>query len=109
MNSTQVKYPWRAVARTTIAATVGILPLLPVVAHELGIETIPWVATTLAVTAAVTRILANASVVAWLDKYFPALSPAPPEKPATTSTTSTDNHPPKHLKEYPNDDPSANR
>lgn len=102
MNSTQVKYPWRAVARTTIAATVGILPLLPVVAHELGIETIPWVATTLAVTAAVTRVLANASVVAWLDKYFPVLSPAPPEKPAT------DTHP-KHLKEYPNDDPTTNR
>lgn len=99
MNSTQVKYPWRATARTTIAATVGILPLLPVIAHELGIETIPWVATTLAVTAAVTRVLANASVVAWLDKYLPILSPAPPEKP----TTSTDNHPPKHLKEYPND------
>ena len=36
MNSTQVKYPWRAVARTTIAATVGMLPLLPVIAHELG-------------------------------------------------------------------------
>lgn len=99
MNSTQVKYPWRATARTTIAATVGILPLLPVIAHELGIETIPWVATTLAVTAAVTRVLANASVVAWLDKYLPVLSPAPPEK----TTTSTDNHPPKHLKEYPND------
>ena len=102
MNSTQVKYPWRATARTTIAATVGILPLLPVIAHELGIETIPWVATTLAVTAAVTRVLANASVVAWLDKYLPALSPEPP-------TTSTDNHPPKHLKEYPNDDPTTNR
>ena len=98
MNSTQVKYPWRAVARTTIAATVGMLPLLPVIAHELGIETIPWVASTLAVTAAVTRVLANASVVAWLDKYLPALSPEPP-----TATTNTDNHPPKHLKEYPND------
>lgn len=105
MNSTQVKYPWRATARTTIAATVGILPLLPVIAHELGIETIPWVASTLAVTAAVTRVLANASVVAWLDKYLPALSPEPP-----TDTTSTDNHPPKHLKEYPtNDDPTTNR
>lgn len=75
--SSQVKYPNRATVRTVIAAAIGILPLLPIVAKELGIESIPWVAAALAVTAGITRILANPLVAAWIEKYAPLLAPEP--------------------------------
>lgn len=75
--ASQVKFPGRATARTTIAAVIGLLPILPTIAHELGIESIPWVAGTLAVTAAITRILATPAVEKLLQTYAPWLAADP--------------------------------
>lgn len=73
--TTQQKHPIRAVLRTTAAAIVGFLPILPVIANEFGlVESLPWVASVLAVSAAITRILATEQVENWLNKYAPWLT-----------------------------------
>lgn len=66
---TQVAHPWRASARTLVAATIGLLPLLPEITLTAGIDTVPAVAQTLAVTTAVTRVLALPRVNDWLQRY----------------------------------------
>lgn len=71
---TQGRHPWRATARTTIAALIALLPVLPEIANELHISTLPTVASVLAITALVTRVLAIPEVDKWLDRYAPALS-----------------------------------
>ncbi|GAA5198797.1 hypothetical protein GCM10023322_73020 [Rugosimonospora acidiphila] len=74
---TQTKYPWRAVARTVFAGIIGGLTLLPEIAADAHIGTVPTVAQVLAVTGAITRILALPSVDAWLTTYLPWLGAAP--------------------------------
>lgn len=77
---TQVKHPWRAVIRTVAAGIVGALTLLPEVATAAHIGTVPTVVQVLAVTGAITRVLALPSVNSWLGTYLPWLS-ASPAKP----------------------------
>lgn len=71
---TQVRYPWRATARTVIAAAIALLPALPEIAETVGISTVPVVASILSITALVTRILAIPEVDMWMDKYMPHIS-----------------------------------
>ena len=71
---TQARHPWRATARTTIAALVALLPALPQIAQELHISTLPLVASILSITALVTRVLAIPEVDRWIDRYAPSLS-----------------------------------
>ena len=73
----QVRRPWRTTVRTVMVATVGLIPLLPDIARELDIATIPAVASVLAIIAAITRIVAIPEVDAWLDEWFPWLSADP--------------------------------
>jgi hypothetical protein len=80
---TQTRHPWRATARTVFAGLVGGLTLLPEVAAEAHIGTVPTVAQVLVVTGAVTRVLAMPSVNEWLNRYLPWLAASPP-KPATS-------------------------
>lgn len=74
---TQTRHPWRATVRTVFAAIIGILPLLPFIADELGVATVPWVAGALAVIGGVTRVLAMPAVNAWLTQYLPFLGASP--------------------------------
>lgn len=71
---TQARHPWRATARTTVAALIALLPALPEIAKTLEISTVPLVASVLSITALVTRVLAIPEVDRWVDKYFPSLS-----------------------------------
>ncbi|WJZ03470.1 hypothetical protein [Corynebacterium freiburgense] len=80
MTPTQVKHPNRATIRTLVAAVIGIGPILPIIAKELGIESIPWVAATLATIATITRILAHPATEAWMKTYMPWLAAEPREK-----------------------------
>jgi hypothetical protein len=73
---TQAAHPWRATVRTVLAAVVGLALLAPTVAHELGVESIPWVAGALALIAAVTRVLALPGVIAWTERFLPWLAPS---------------------------------
>jgi hypothetical protein len=76
--ATQTRHPWRATVRTVLAAVVGLLPLLPSIAGELGVSAIPWVISLLAVTGAVTRVLAMPQVEAWLHQHLRGLLSAQP-------------------------------
>ena len=73
---TQAAHPWRATIRTTLAAVLGLAVLAPEIVAELGVGSIPWVAGTLAVIAAVTRVLAIPGVVAWTERFMPWLAPS---------------------------------
>ena len=55
---TQTVHPWRATLRTAIATALWALPVVPLVAHELGVEELGWVAAIVAGAAAVTRVIA---------------------------------------------------
>lgn len=75
--TTQGEHPWRATARTVFAAVVGILTLLPVVFMTAGISNEVYIVQFLAVTGAITRVLAIPGVNAWLETYLPWLAAAP--------------------------------
>lgn len=61
--------------RATAAATIGLLPVLPVVAEQLGLMGIPWVAATVATAVAITRILSSAPMQAWITRFAPWINP----------------------------------
>lgn len=57
--SSQSRHPWRAVGRTVIQGAAGIAAAIPVVASGLNMGTgVGGVATALAVSAVVTRVMA---------------------------------------------------
>lgn len=78
---TVVQHPWRATARTTILAGIGLLPILPDIAQAAHIDTVPAVAAVLVVTAAVQRVLALSSVEKWMKLWAPHLSAEPRTPP----------------------------
>jgi hypothetical protein len=67
---TQVRHPWRATVRTAIAAITSAALLVPLVAHELGGESVPWVAAIIGVAAAITRVMAIPAVNEWLTRWL---------------------------------------
>lgn len=79
---TQTKHPWRAVARTAVAALVAAAAIVPEVVSVSHLDTVPAlsgvVGTLVAVSAGVTRVFALASVNGWLGKYLPFLAATPP-------------------------------
>jgi hypothetical protein len=74
---TQTRHPWRATARTVFAAAVAALTLVPTVAVTAGIDTVPAVAQAIAVTGAVTRVLALPGVERFLSTHLPWLAADP--------------------------------
>lgn len=57
--SSQSRHPWRATVRTVIQGAAGLAAATPIVAGGLNASTtVPAIATALAVSAAVTRIMA---------------------------------------------------
>ena len=70
--------------RSVIVAIIGPIPLLPDIARAAHVDTVPAIAATLAVVAAIDRVLALPAVDDWLDRHLPALS---------TITRSTDDAP----------------
>lgn len=79
--ATQAAHPWRATLRTIFAAVVGLASMWALIVDTLGLDPgIPWVAASIAVTGAVTRVLALPGVIAWLERFVPWLAPgeAPP-------------------------------
>lgn len=77
--TTQAEHPWRATIRTALAAVVGLAILAPQIVAALGVGSIPWVAGTLAVIAAVTRVLAIPGVIEWTRRFLPWLAPTKKE------------------------------
>jgi hypothetical protein len=75
--STQTRHPWRATARTVLAAGLALLPLLPTIAATAHVDTVPVVATVLVVAGAITRMLAHPAVDGWLRRFAPWLASSP--------------------------------
>ena len=63
---TQIRYPWRSVIRSVAVATIALLPVLPEIAKVAGVETVPLVASTLGIVAALQRIITIPEVDKWL-------------------------------------------
>lgn len=79
--STQTNYPWRATVRTLFASIVGLSASWLLIIGALGLDTaIPWVATSITVTGAITRVMALPAVIEWLEKFLPWLAPEPKEQ-----------------------------
>lgn len=74
---TQSRHPWRATARTVFAAVIALASLLPYVAAEAHVDTVPAVGQVLAVAGAVTRIMALPGVNEWLQDFIPWLAAEP--------------------------------
>lgn len=92
--TTQVKRPLRATLRTTVAATAGFLPVLPYIAEEFHlVEALPWMAGVLATAAAITRIMATATVEDWLRRFFPLLAADVYDDPAPKHRKKDDHEP----------------
>lgn len=66
---TQVQRPWRSTVRAVIVAGIALIPLLPEIADALNVETVPLVAATLTIAAAVQRVITLPAVDHWLAKY----------------------------------------
>lgn len=74
--STQAAHPWRATVRTTFAALVGLAAMWALIVETIGIDPgIPWVASSIAATGAITRVLALPGVIVWLERFVPWLAP----------------------------------
>lgn len=76
---TQVRRPWRAVARTIFQAFVALCVLFPVLVQTAGLDVaaFPWLAVPLAVAAAVARIMALPQVEVFLRRFVPFLAAEP--------------------------------
>lgn len=73
----QVAHPWRATVRTVFQALVALCVLAPAVFEAAGLDGLAWSAGVLAVTGAVTRVMALPGVNAFLATYLPWLAPTP--------------------------------
>lgn len=58
-------------ARSAVAAAVGLLPIVPIIVDVFDLEAVPLAMTAVACTAAITRILATPEVETWLRANLP--------------------------------------
>jgi hypothetical protein len=65
---TQVRHPWRASVRTWVVTFVTLLPAVPLILHEFGLESTGWALTIASFAAALTRVIAIPAVNAELTK-----------------------------------------
>ncbi|MGV8973636.1 MAG: hypothetical protein ACOH10_15055 [Rhodoglobus sp.] len=76
--ATQVQRPWRTLVRTVFQGIVGFAPLVPLIVAASGVdETLGAVAAGIAVSGAITRIMALPGVESWLARFVPLLAADP--------------------------------
>jgi hypothetical protein len=78
---TQLRRPWRSVARTIFQATVSLAAMWGVIVQVAGLPDWAWVGCSVAVAGGVTRVMALPAVEVWLRRFFPFLAAAPRPKP----------------------------
>lgn len=79
---TQLKRPWRSTVRTVFQALVGFASMWAILVQVAGLDsTTGWVSASLAVTAAVTRVMALPQVEAFLQRFLPWLAADPATPP----------------------------
>ena len=75
---TQVRRPWRATVRTVVQALLGLALAWPLIVQALGLPEWAWVSVSLAVAAAITRVMALPAVERLLARHVPWLAAEPP-------------------------------
>lgn len=84
--STQEQHPWKAVARTVLALVIGLAGSWAVIVEAAGVDpSWQWVTSSLAVAAAVTRLMAVPLINGWLQSVGLGAEPKP--KPADPNLT----------------------
>jgi hypothetical protein len=73
-NPTQVTNSWRATFRTVFAAVLGVASIVPAVLAEVGLDATVLGAQAIAVTGAVTKIMALPGVNVFIQTYIPWLA-----------------------------------
>jgi hypothetical protein len=74
---TQVRHPNRATFRTVFQGVVALAAILPLVLTTAGIPVVGWAAILVAVSGAITRVMAMPGVESFLEKYIPGLAAKP--------------------------------
>lgn len=75
---TQVQYPWRAFVRTVVQLVVGLAVAVPVFVQASGLpETTAGVGVALAVSAVITRVMADPRVESFIAMVAPWLAAQP--------------------------------
>lgn len=78
---TQVRRPWKATVRTVFAVVVALAAMFPLLVQASGLdETLGPVAGALAISSAITRIMALPSVDDFLARFLPWLAADPPAR-----------------------------
>ncbi len=78
--STQVRYPWRATLRTIFQFLTALAAAWALIVEALNLNPgIPWVAGSLALAAAITRVMALPVVEDLLQRFLPWLAASPRE------------------------------
>ncbi len=76
--ATQTRHPWRATVRTIFAAVVALAAIWAAIIEAAGVDqTASVVAASLALTGAITRVMALPGVEAWLRRFVPWLAAEP--------------------------------
>lgn len=73
---TQSLKPWKTVFRTLVVVGLAMIPIFQSVAADLGIDSVPWIAGTLALMVALQRVLSIPAVEIFLQHYAPWLAAA---------------------------------
>jgi hypothetical protein len=75
VGTTQARHPWRATVRTIFQAVVAFAAMWALIVEAAGLDPdLVWVSASLAVTGAVTRIMALPQVEAFLRRFVPFLA-----------------------------------
>jgi hypothetical protein len=75
---TQVRHPNRATVRTIVQGILAFAAILPIIITTAGISpALPWVAAVIAVTGAITRVMAIPAVNEFIENYIPFLAAKP--------------------------------
>ena len=89
--ASQARHPWRATLRTAFAYLVAFAAVWPTLVELVGLSsTWQWVSVSVAVAAAITRIMADPRVVAFTGRFVPWLAPEPPAGRRDASTSAAD-------------------
>lgn len=77
--------PSKQTVRFVVAALLGFIPIGTALMYELGLESVPAVATAITMGGAVTRVMSMDATEKWLDRYAPWLSAEDEEEPHNDS------------------------
>jgi hypothetical protein len=74
---TQVKHPNRTSVRTIFQGLIALAAITPLILTTAGIPVVGWAAILVAVSGAITRVMALPGVENFLETYVPALAAKP--------------------------------